>query len=345
MSLQSVLKSALLLFTAIVAFSSCGEDKLSEQAVKARIVVVTSINGPGDNGYNDQILAGVMDVVNSRDVDVSLVHPTTIEQAKELLNTWKQTATTEPVLLMLAGSDYEEMARTDGTGLDDKHTVLLFESDGENMPQGVKTFRIARYGISYLAGTMAQCSQDVRIVMAMHGDDTIEEAATGFTDGYNAHNVGGTITTHYLSETVSGFAMPDSAYRLLSQIEPDFVFPLAGGSNNGLYKFTRESPLSFVLVAGMDTDCAAYSKRVPFSIVIEIKKAVSQYMNDWIDGKEIADKATFTLADGMADIVMSSTFYKTLDIWDDYYYDEQYWPNLYEEYKDEAISKEHEYGI
>lgn len=338
------LTAALFATACSVAFTACGDDgTFTEQAVEAQITVVTSISGPGDNGYNDQILAGVMEVANSRDVEVSLVHPTTMDEAKSVIDTWKQTAAAEPKLLVLAGSDYEDLARTDGTGLDGNHTVLLFESYGENMPQGVKTFRISRYGVGYLAGCMAKGSGKATIVMAMKDNSTITDAANGFADGYNAHSNGGELDINYLSETVSGYAMPDSAYHLASDIETGFVFPLAGGSNSGIYKYTREAALSEMLVAGMDVDCAAYSKRVPFSVIIDIKDAASRYLNDWIDGKELADKATFTLADGMADIQMSDTFYNTLDIWEDYYEDENYWQNLYDEYKDEARKKEEEH--
>lgn len=325
------------------AFTACDDDKFSEQAVEAKILVVTSISGPGDNGYNDQILAGVMEIANSRDVEISLVHPTSLEQAKNLFDNWKQTAIAEPKLLVLAANDYEDLARANGTGLDANHNVLLFESDGKDMPDGVKTFRISRYGVSYLAGAMAQGSSQAYIVMAMPDDVTISEASQGFADGYDAHSQGGTLTINYLSETVSGYAMPDSAYRLASKMDKGFIFPLAGGSNNGIYKYTRESASSPLLVAGMDVDCSAYSKRVPFSVIIDIKSAVSNYLNDWIDGKELADRATLTLADGMAGIQTSDTFYKTLDFSEEYYADEDYWQKLYEEYKDEAIRKEEEH--
>jgi len=54
------------------AFTACsGDDETSaEQAIEARITVVTSVNGPGDNGYNDQILAGIMEVANSSNIEV-----------------------------------------------------------------------------------------------------------------------------------------------------------------------------------------------------------------------------------------------------------------------------------
>lgn len=334
----------LLVVAFLMAFASCSDDStFSEKRVEAQITVVTSISGLGDNGYNDEILAGVMEVANSKDVEVSLVHPSTMDEAKEVFNNWKQTATTEPKLLVLASRDYEDLARTDGTGLDAKHNVFLFESDGEGMPSGVKTFDISRFGVSYLAGCMAQESQVAYILMAMQGDNTLEEAAQGFTDGYKAHSTKGLLLTSYLSETTAGFSMSDSAYHWASGKELSFIYPLAGGSNNGIYKYTREVLFTGLLVAGMDIDCSAYSIRVPFSVIIDIKKATADYLSAWIEGEELPDKRTFMLKDGIADIKMNDTFMKYIDIWEDYYEAENYWQNMYNQYKDEAIEKEVEY--
>lgn len=333
------------LFVAIcsMAFTACSDDGFSEQPVEAKITLVTSISGPGDNGYNDEILAGVMNVANSKDVEVSLVRPTTMEEAKSAFDEWKQTSASEPKLLVLASRDYEDLARTGGSGLDNKHDVLLFESDGNGMPSGVKTFDIDRYGVSYLAGCMAQESGDTYILMAMKGDKTLDDAAQGFADGYKAHSAKGQLHTDYLSDGVDGYSMADSAYRWTSDKGNAFIFPLAGGSNNGVYKYTRETLFTGLLVAGMDVDCSAYSIRVPFSVIIDIKKATADYLSAWIEGTELPDKNTFNLKDGIADIKINDTFFKYIDIWEDYYSDENYWNNMYNQYKYEAISKEEEY--
>lgn len=336
-----LLKYLIIIVTALLA-TACtdNDDVFSEEALESNIVVVTSISGPGDNGYNDQILAGVMEVVNNNDINISLVHPTTMDAAKNFFLSWKDRSVTQPAMIVMAGSDYVDLVRENGSGLDANKTVLLFENDGEDMPNGVKTFYIDRYGVSYLAGCMAHESKTARIILAMSGDATIEEAAQGFSDGYNAHTDSGEVIIDYLAETVSGYAMPDSAYRLTSTIEEAFVYPLAGGSNNGVYKYTREDSRSPLLVAGMDVDCAAYSTRVPFSVIINISQLVEQYITDWINGETLPDKATYALQQGMADIKISDTFYKTLDFFEDYYSDEDYWQSLYKQFKSEAIEKE-----
>lgn len=324
---------------------ACSDDQeFSEHPIEARITVVTSISGPGDNGYNDQILEGATSVINNSDVEFSLVKPSSMDEAKAIFLSWKSKQSSQPELIVMAGSDYEDLVRENASGLAADKTVLLFESDGEDMPNGVKTFRIARYGVSYLAGCMAQQSEDAYILMAMKGDATIDESAQGFSDGYKTYSTNGKLYTSYLAESTAGYAMSDSAYRWTSDKSFAFIYPLAGGSNNGVYKYTREVLFTELLVAGMDVDCSAYSIRVPFSVIIDIKKVTADYLSDWINGNEMPDKKTYSLEDGIANIKMNDTFIKYLDIWEDYYFEENYWIDMYNKYKSEAIGKEAEYG-
>ena len=74
--------------------------------------------------------------------------------------------------------------------------------------------------------------------------------------------------------------MPDSAYRWASKMDELFVYPLAGGSNNGIYKSSRDMLFSTMLVAGMDVDCSAFSGRIPFSMVIHIDRIIENYLTD-----------------------------------------------------------------
>lgn len=334
---------AVSLFVAMCLLACSDDDGFSEQAVEAKITVITSISGPGDNGYNDEIIKGVMEVANSKNVEVSLIHPSTMDEAKSLIDTWKQTSTAEPKLLVLASRDYEELARTDAVGLDDRHSVLLFESDGEGMADDVTTFDIDRYGVSYLVGCMAQECPKAYILMAMKGDETLDDAAQGFSDGYKAHSATRELYTDYLSNGVDGYSMPDSAYRWTSGKWYSFVYPLAGGSNNGVYKYTREILFTGLLVAGMDVDCSAYSIRVPFSVIIDIKEVTVNYLSAWLEGTELPAKRTFSLKDGIADIKINESFFINADEWEDYYSEEDYWQNIYNQYKDEAINKEEEH--
>lgn len=122
-----------------------------------------------------------------------------------------------------------------------------------------------------------------------------------------------------------------------------FVLPLAGGSNNGIYKYSRETPFYLSLVIGMDTDCSWFSSRIPFSIVIHIDTLLVQYLTAWFEEREMEPSHTYGMDSGMVDIVMSPIFYKYIDIWEEYYNDIEYWNNTYRKYKDEALEKEKTY--
>lgn len=323
-----------------VLMASCSENGSDGDLYRPRLTVVTSLNGAGDNGYNDKITAGVMQFYESHDVAMSLIRPTTINEARSALRSWLATDTDVPSLLVLAGSDYEAMMKSENITLGQNRKILLFESDG--IP-GICTFRIQRYGASYLAGCMASPHGEATVVAALPGEQTLADGIQGFSDGYSAHNGGRQSKVVYLADSYSGYAMPDSAYRLAATMEGHFIYPLAGGSNNGLYKYSREHNFVTMLVAGMDADCAAYSDRVPFSVVIKMDEVVERYLSNWYEGHNLVEHQTFGLESGVVDIVVSPLFYAGIGIWEDYYQDEKYWQNACEQYKAEAIKKETEY--
>ncbi len=323
-----------------VLMTSCSEDKGNDSLYRPHLTVITSLNGAGDNGYNDKITAGVMQFYENHDVAMSLIRPRTIDEARSALHSWLAADADVPSLLVLAGSDYESMMKSESITLGQNKKILMFESDG--IP-GICTFRIQRYGASYLAGCMASPHGKATVVTALPGEQTLTDGIRGFANGYSAHNGGRQAKVAYLADSYSGYAMPDSAYRLAATMEDHFIYPLAGGSNNGLYKYSREHSFVTMLVAGMDADCSAYSNRVPFSVVIKINEVVDRYLNDWYNGRDLAEHQTFGLESGVVDIVISRLFYAGIDIWEDYYQDETYWQNACEQYKAEAIRKEAEY--
>ncbi len=332
--------SGVILFIVPVLLSSCSGVGDNDGLRRPRLTVITSLNGAGDNGYNDKVLEGVMQFYESHDMAMSLVRPATVDEARSVLHSWLAAEADAPSLLVLAGSDYEAMMKSENVTPGGNRKILLFESDG--VP-GVCTFRILRYGASYLAGCIAAPHGEARVVAALPGERILEDGIAGFADGYGAHSGGRKSEVVYLADDYSGYARPDSAYRLAAKMESSFVYPLAGGSNSGLYKYSREHGFVTMLVAGMDADCSARSDRVPFSVVIRMDEVVERYLNDWYDGRELPASRTFGLESGVVDIVVSPLFNAVTDIWEDYYLDPEYWQKACGRYRDEAIGKEAEY--
>lgn len=333
----------ILVFACCLSFlSSCSSNE--EDVIKRnQITVITSVGGLGDMGYNDQIMSGLMHFYEANEVSMNLVRPNKAEDANQVLQKWQtETKGKGKSLLVLASNEYETLVTTNNLNLSENQQILLFESKNPNLPEGVRTFRINRYGTSYLAGCMAKEHEAATIIAAMPEDAVLEESIEGFTDGYQAHS-NKQVELIHLSDNEEGFAMADSAYRVASEIHNAFIFPLAGGSNNGIYKYSRESDFYLPLIVGMDTDCSMYSDRIPFSMVIHIDKVVEQYLSDWLNDVPQEKHRIFGLESGMIDIVMSPVFYQNLDVWEDYYESEDYWSKAYQAHKKEAVRKEEEY--
>lgn len=345
----------LIYFFVLAVSSSCSDrdgDTAETLQESLLVTLVTSLNGAGDNGYNDLILSGALKFYQEHEnVNLSLVWPHNMEEAELLLSSWMEKESEERQLLILGGNEYERMVREKDIELDKNKTILLFESEGI---QGVNTVRIQRYGISYLAGCIVAPEGCATIIAALPDDPILTDAISGFTDGFKAYcdneeeededsyfKTG--LDTIYLANDYTGYAMPDSTYRLVTEINNGFIYPLAGGSNNGIYKSIRDNHFALAMVIGMDADCSAHGKSIPFSVVIRTDKLVENYLTMWTDGEELPSHSSYGLEDGYTDIIISPYFYDMNIQWKPYYEEENYWEKAYHMYKDEAIEKEMEY--
>ena len=338
------MKNILILSLLIVYLStSCSGDNDISQRQGNHLTVVTSINGLGDLGYNDQILSGTMHFYEANDVSMNLIRPNDTEEIRQVLQKWQTEAKNyEKSLLVLTGSEYENVLAESNVQLEDNQQILIFETQNQNLPERVSSFYINRYGASYLAGCMAKEHETATIIAAMPGSPTLEAAIAGFSDAYHTHSQQ-EAEVIYLADDESGFNMADKAYQTMGDIYNAFVFPLAGGSNIGIYKYSRETSLYLPLVVGMDADQSMQSSRIPFSMVIHIDQVVEQYLTDWLNGIPLEKYQTFGLESGMIDISLSPVFYQNMEIWEDYYADDNYWKTAYQSYKEEAIRKEKAY--
>ena len=303
------------------------------------ITLVTSTSGAGDNGYNDGIIAGVMGFYEKNDVRLSLVNPQNLTEARTFLQSWLVNEKEEQQLLILASSEYEQLLKENTIEPSDKKDILLFES---NSIPNVSTFRIQRYGASYLAGCIASPHRAATVVAALPNEPILTDAINGFTAGYETYS-DNKVEILYLADDYNGYAMPDSAYRIASTLGNTFVYPLAGGSNTGIYKYSREEPFEMMLVAGMDADCSVHSSRIPFSVVVRTDKVIEEYLIQWICGEKLPEHNVYGLESGLIDIVISPLFNELSYIWEDYYLDDNYWQDAYNRYKEEAVRKESEY--
>ncbi len=289
-----------------------------------QIIVLYGPGGLGDQGYNDCILVGIQNFKKAHHDDVEMYQysPGTIEKAERLLSDWLSLPESNIPALFIAGSnDYEELV-TDALkvrSLTPNKRLLLFESDNEEgLP--ITTFRMSMYGASYLAGVTAatylqqrnagtESKKDALILLAHQGDKTIAKAGNGFRDGFKNSGVDAEAFTEYLADDWTGYISAQVAYQRMSDWTKsyDFIFPVAGGSNQGIYRYTREYANS-PLTAGMDIDQSGLSRNITGSVIKHIDQVVYNYMEIWLSTGELPESAVFGLESGYTDWLLSPYF-------------------------------------
>ena len=152
----------------IILFGMCCacSEKSHFDEPRPEITVILGLSGAGDNGYNDEILAGIMDINESADVSLSMISPASMDDARSALSTWlNKELSGVNALLVLAGNEYESLVQD--ITLPQNKSILIFESEVDNLPNRVSSFMIHRYGVSYLAGCMASEAESASVIDAM----------------------------------------------------------------------------------------------------------------------------------------------------------------------------------
>lgn len=293
------------------------------------VTVVYSLSGPGDNGYNDMMVEGVVQFCDSANVALQTYQPESMEEARRLVDNWMDVTAgrSQRSLLVLVGNEYSSLASQLEPIDDKKRCILLVESEKTDMPNGVVTACVDRRGVMYLAGAMSSHTP-AYIVAAMPGDNMVEPAIKAFCDGYETHGQGNKVEDiHYLSDDENGYSMLNEAYeyaiRLANErLEYSFttgqqldsrhiVLPLAGGSNTGIYFYSIQSyneVKTFQAVIGMDVDYSGRLDMTPFSIVINVDDMLEDCISSWLKGRSLPNHRTYSMAEGYADIIINSSF-------------------------------------
>ena len=331
----------------VLPWSSCNEEddgQPTDTVPRPSVTLVTSIGGMGDNGYNDLILGSVMDFAQRQDVALSIVSPRDMEEARAVLSAYGDSpADGHRSLLILGSSDFAPLLENSLPALKQHRNILLLESDREELPEGVHTFSLRRYGAAFLCGLMAAECPEACVIAACPDEPTIQPAIEGFTQGY-AQGSGRKATVAYLADDISGFNSTEEAYAVTKDLPWNaFIFPLAGGSASGIYKYVREDLFTGMLVAGMDVDCSAYSTRTPFSLTVDIDRVLSRWLDDWLQGKDVASHMEYGMVEGYVNVTVNPDFFDNCLVWEDYYDHPDYWQNTYNKSYASALEAERKY--
>lgn len=293
------------------ALSSCNHaDELEPVSLASQIVFLFSPSGLGDMSYNDCILEGVQKFkMEHKEIDIYIYSPESLLEAEKIFSDWLKRPESEiPVLFVLGSSDYEPMAELHLAehDLTPNKSILLFESRKQYKAENIHTFQISMFGASYLAGVCAkQCSEMTPLILlANNTDSPINIAKDGFIAGY-----GSDCNVEYLADDWTGYVSASLAYRKMSDwvVDYDFIFPVAGGSNAGIYRYSREFEYSPFLV-GMDIDQSSLSNRITGSVIKHIDQLIYRYLTEWVVTGIMPENQLYGLESGYADWLVAPRY-------------------------------------
>ena len=300
----------LLLLAFLPSCSDSSAEPVPEEEVH-QIIFLFSPGGLGDLSYNDCILSGVQQFKKENpEVDVFMYSPPSLEVAERIFTDWlKRPGSNIPVLFVLGSSDYESLADeyVPQYPLTPNKRLLLFESLTEISHEGISTFHVSMYGASLLAGkTAAECSGAMKslVLLGSSTDIPIRSALHGFAEGLGADP-----DVEYLADDWSGYIMAPEAYRKMSGWASTygFIFPVAGGSNAGLYRYSRENAVCPFL-AGMDVDQSGFSQKITGSVVKHFDRLIVEYLTEWLHYGSMPKFVNYGLESGYVDWVLSPTY-------------------------------------
>lgn len=290
-----------------------------EETAATELPVVTVFYAPnalGDGTYNDSICAGVYRARAAHPFRLHTIVPQSATEADSLLDDWLRAypQTTGRHLLVLACEDYEEPADkyADRLPNDERGHTLLFESRRTDLP--VTTFHLSLYGASYEAGQLAALaspSPGSTLILRANGySDLLREAADGFAEGYcdATRTLPDSLT---LSDNEKGYFMADELYSMAPLLarQYDFVYPLAGGSIQGLVSYLHTNEGFYM--AGMDAYLNFHSLDILFSVVKHIRSTVEEHLIRWLEGETEPAHTVYTFDTGRIEIPVSP-FYPEL---------------------------------
>lgn len=296
---------------AVCALCGCSDDDASPRLPgKANITMLVPEYSPfGDLSYNDQALTGVMLASSYTNTSLKLLYPTSYTPADSLYRAWlEENADKDSCVLILCSPFYEEIVRQYPPRITGRGTrILLYETP--DTIEGVTTFQINRYGISYLAGAMS-FFKPAYVLAAMKGNKTTDDAVQGYLDG---HKYGSTHeldyeddpdTVYYLGDDESYFNRPLEAFNFLTEHSPKehIVFPLLGGSNKGVVKYFTMNTFLGVFFIGIDVYQGDQCNYVPFSVIINISSLLNYYINEWKEGREWEQAKSYNMDANWVDI-------------------------------------------
>ncbi|MGN0220618.1 MAG: hypothetical protein ACI4BA_00640 [Prevotella sp.] len=304
---RSVWLAALLVSLSMLPVSCSDDEAADTENGQWVVTAITSANGVGDRSYTDLIYAGLRQSENTLDIRLRVIVPASYEEAGQYIDAWldDKAPAADHRLLIAASGEYEAYlsAKADRLPDGDNARVMLLESKTKDAPY--YTVRLPSYGAGYTAGYITPLlngGDTAAVILANTSESTIVNCHEAYRDGF--HDAGGKrLDVYPLADDQTGYAMADSLYRLCYSLDGHYgmVMPIAGGSCQGVLRYTRENPSAF-FTAGMDVDQQENSYAVAFSILKHIDRAVLNFVTAWRSGQPLERHYSYGLASGYMEV-------------------------------------------
>lgn len=309
----------IVLLCVVIAMTSCKKE--SDEQLSANgcneVTVMMSVNALGDRNINDKIYEGISFVKERYEEDGSVIVrvlvPRSMQQAEQMIDYWMKEKTDARRLLVLCNETMGDWLTThDGWSVKDNSDILVLDSYHEY--EGVYNRYINSYGVSYMIGALVYyfgTERDEQIVntrskpaliCANKQEGHIKDAVAGFVDGFRS--LGGELDEEKciiaLSDApAAGYDMSDSVFRLsaiLCEEGYDFIFPLCGGSANGVYSYAISkiyfNSSNTFFTCGVDVDVNETVTNSIVSILRSYDKLLEDFVTEWIEQKPLALHST-----------------------------------------------------
>lgn len=327
----------LLFFLACGLLSACKENVVLEDFDRSRTLscvrVVYTPGGLGDRGLSDDIYTGILsrDRFKNEEIDFALENYCfeTFEYSEFAISNWFESKDAGPQfknrLLILADNRYVDVLLAHPEWKIPEGDAVLVLDSPKPLPapwQNVYTRAVSSYASAYMgAHVMNFIAKGHPAIVCSNPEDIMQkEICNGFIDGLRDAGIefDKAEDIYYLGKTIyDGYTDAESlnhlCYRLDEEKHYDFVLPACGSSIQGLLRYTRDHPQTF-LTCGVNVDQQDYSDKVAFSTIKGMKEFVDDFLGAWLAGEALGTNIVYGFESVYSDIIIADSYEKEFSI-------------------------------
>jgi basic membrane protein A len=275
------------------------------------VFVLLPAEGLGDRSFVDIVYEGVETALIDFNFKVDYIIPENLEKANEWIKNLPQLEGTSnlPTLVIIAGAQYVDYFKALKGDFGTHKVLFINGSFKDEEKEGLASITYHTYAPSYIGGYLsAQLKPGCR-ALVIEGFDApfFSEYVMGFKQG--VIDAGGIVNDPvFLSTDFSGFAMPDSAYRLTTNLlsENDLVFAMSAGSNLGIINAARDYTQQRYVI-GIDSDQSWMGLSVVTgSVIMLLGLDIYEYIDQFSHGNFDSGNYIRTMEDGKTSFLINN---------------------------------------